>query len=139
MRLVIRYGMRKISGYFLLSISILPLLFFVFALAFDGLPPLYSFILYGLVTFFCIGLLFGNLSAMAMEPLGHIAGIGAAVVGSLSTFIAMPIGILIGRLYDGNILPVVAGFAVFSLLAGLCSDIPAPQVCILFRRMSIIP
>ncbi|MCU7834100.1 MAG: multidrug effflux MFS transporter [gamma proteobacterium symbiont of Taylorina sp.] len=118
-RLVMRYGMRKISGYSILSISIISLLFFVFALMFDGLPPLYSFILYGLLTFFCIGLLFGNLSAMAMEPLGHIAGIGAAVVGSLSTFISVPFGILIGRLYDGNILPLVAGFAILSLLAGV--------------------
>ena len=117
--LVMRYGMRKISAYSILSIFIISLFFFIFAVLFDGLPPLYSFILYGLLTFFCIGLLFGNLSAMAMEPLGHIAGIGAAVVGSLSTFIAMPIGILIGRLYDGNILPLVAGFALFSLLAGV--------------------
>lgn len=118
-RLVMLYGMRKISGYSIFSISILSVLFFVFALMFDGLPPLYSFILYGLLTFFCIGLLFGNLSAMAMEPLGHIAGVGAAVVGSLSTFISVPIGILIGRLYDGNILPLVAGFAILSLLAGV--------------------
>ncbi len=36
--------------------------------------------------FFCIGLLFGNLNAIAMEFLGHNAGIGAAVVGSVSTF-----------------------------------------------------
>ncbi len=117
-RLVMRYGMRKISGYALFSISIFSSLFFIFALMFNGLPPLYSFILYGFLTFFCIGLLFGNLSAMAMEPLGHIAGIGAAVVGSLSTFIAMPVGILIGRLYNGNILPLVAGFAILSVFAG---------------------
>ncbi|MDD3591258.1 MAG: hypothetical protein PHO65_01290 [Sulfurovum sp.] len=54
---------------------------------------------------------------MAMEPLGHIAGIGAAVVGSLSTFISIPLGILIGRFYEGTILPLVAGFTLLGFFA----------------------
>ncbi|MDA3945219.1 MAG: multidrug effflux MFS transporter [Helicobacteraceae bacterium] len=117
-RLVLRHGMRKISGYAINTITIVSAFFFIYAFTLNGLPPFYSFILYGLVTFFCMGLLFGNLNAMAMEPLGHIAGVGAAVVGSLSTFISIPLGVLIGRLYDGNILPLVAGFAVLGLFAG---------------------
>jgi len=117
-KLVMRYGMRRISGYAINALVSVSALFFLFAFAFNGLPPFYSFMLYGLITFFCLGLLFGNLNAMAMEPLGHIAGVGAAVVGSLSTFISVPLGILIGRFYDGTILPLVAGFALLGLLAG---------------------
>ncbi|MCJ7766109.1 MAG: hypothetical protein MUP09_09255, partial [Thiovulaceae bacterium] len=117
-RLVMRYGMRRISGYAINTITAVSALFFLYAFAFNGLPPFYSFMLYGAITFFCLGLLFGNLNAMAMEPLGHIAGVGAAVVGSLSTFISVPLGVLIGRLYEGTILPLVAGFAVLGLLAG---------------------
>lgn len=118
-RLVMRFGMRRISGYAINTITVVSTLFFLFAFAFNGLPPFYSFILYGLVTFFCMGLLFGNLNAMAMEPLGHIAGVGAAVVGSLSTFISVPLGVMIGRFYAGTILPLVAGFALLGLLTGL--------------------
>ena len=117
-RLVMRYGMRRISGYAINTTVAVSSLFFLFAFTFNGLPPFFSFMLYGVITFFCLGLLFGNLNAMAMEPLGHIAGVGAAVVGSLSTFISVPLGILIGRFYDGTILPLVAGFAVLGLLAG---------------------
>lgn len=117
-RLVMRYGMRRISGNAIYTVAAVSALFYLFAYAYNGLPPFYSFMLYGSVTFFCMGLLFGNLNAMAMEPLGHIAGVGAAVVGSLSTFISVPLGVLIGRFYDGNILPLVAGFAVLGLLAG---------------------
>lgn len=117
-RLVMHYGMREISGHAINTISIVSSIFFIFAFSYDGLPPFYSFMTYGFIIFFCIGLLFGNLGAMAMEPLGHIAGIGAAVVGSLSTFISVPPGIIVGRLYDGNILPLVAGFAILSVLAG---------------------
>ena len=42
--------------------------------------------------FFCIGVVFGNINAMAMEPLGHIAGVAAAFVGTLTTFGSMSTG-----------------------------------------------
>ena len=69
---------------------------------------------YLMVAFFCFGILFGNLNAIAMEPLGHMAGVGSAVVGSLSTLLSVPIGILIGQCYNETVLPLIGGFAVFS-------------------------
>jgi DHA1 family bicyclomycin/chloramphenicol resistance-like MFS transporter len=71
---------------------------------------------YLMMTFFCVGILFGNNNSLAMQPLGRVAGIGAAVVGSLSTLIAFPLGTMIGRSYNNTILPLVAGTAI---LAGL--------------------
>ena len=56
-----------------------------------------------LVVFLFFGFLFGNLNALAMEPLGHIAGVGAAVVAALSTFIALPLGALVGQSFDGTV------------------------------------
>jgi DHA1 family bicyclomycin/chloramphenicol resistance-like MFS transporter len=82
-----------------------------------GQPPLWTLTLYFLLTFFGVGILFGNLNALAMEPLGHIAGVGAAVVGSLSTFLSLSLGTLIGQSYNGTVLPLVGGFALFSLTA----------------------
>ena len=79
--------------------------------------PLWLLMIYLIVSFFCIGLLFGNLNTMAMEPLGHIAGIGAAVIGSLSTFIAVMMGLVIGQNYNGTVLPLVGGFAVLGMAA----------------------
>jgi DHA1 family bicyclomycin/chloramphenicol resistance-like MFS transporter len=73
--------------------------------------------LYLLITFFGVGILFGNLNALAMEPLGRIAGIGAAVVGSLSTFISLVLGTWIGQSYNETVLPLVIGFASLSLLS----------------------
>jgi DHA1 family bicyclomycin/chloramphenicol resistance-like MFS transporter len=71
-------------------------------------------IAYLMLTFFGIGILFGNLNTLAMQPLGHLAGIGAAVVGSLSTLISMVLGTLIGRTYNGTILPLVASIAIIA-------------------------
>jgi DHA1 family bicyclomycin/chloramphenicol resistance-like MFS transporter len=70
-------------------------------------------------TVFCTGILFGNLNSLAMEPLGHIAGMGAAIVGSVSTFISVPFGVYIGLSYNGTVVPLVIGFAVFGALAML--------------------
>ena len=47
-----------------------------------------------------------------MEPLGHIAGVGAAVVASLSTFIALPLGALVGHSFDGTMYAQIAAFGV---------------------------
>ena len=80
-----------------------------------GNPPLLVLMIYLMTSFFCVGILFGNLNSLAMEPLGHIAGVGAAVVGSLSTFISVPLGMLIGQSYKGDILPLVSGFAILGL------------------------
>ena len=84
------------------------------AYALHGNPSLELLLVYLLIAFFCTGIMFGNLNALAMEPLGHIAGVGAAVVGSLSTLISVPLGVYIGASYDGTVLPLLAGFAVLS-------------------------
>ncbi|MEE8499737.1 MAG: hypothetical protein V3S27_04115 [Kiloniellales bacterium] len=65
-----------------------------------------------MVTFFCMGIIYGNFNAMAMQPLGHIAGVAAAVIGSLQTLISLLLGTAVGQSYDGTVLPLVGGFAL---------------------------
>ena len=114
-----RYGMRALSRWAIRGLVILAWLFCGVVLFTDGIPPLGALMFFFITAFFCVGILFGNLNALAMEPLGHIAGVGAAVVGSLSTFIGTPLGILIGQAYNGTILPLVLGFGVLSLITML--------------------
>ena len=78
---------------------------------------LWMFLIYAAVFFFCFGLLFGNINSLAMEPMGHVAGIASAVIGSVSSILSMGIGTLIGQLYDNTLIPVVMGFSVLGLLA----------------------
>jgi DHA1 family bicyclomycin/chloramphenicol resistance-like MFS transporter len=53
-----------------------------------------------------------NLRAMAMQPVGHIAGIAAAVTGFISTIMAVPISIYIGRFIAETALPLFVGFSI---------------------------
>ena len=111
-----RFGMQNLSRWSKRISTVLSLLFFLYVLSVDGLPPLWTLMAYMMVTLFCFGIMYGNLNAMAMEPLGHIAGVGAAVMGALSTLISVPCGILIGLSYNGTVIPVIGGFTISGIL-----------------------
>lgn len=116
-RLVMRYGMRRLSALALRVLVALSALFLIVSLAAHGHPPLWSLAIFLLINFFCSGLLFGNFNAIAMEPMGRIAGMAAAISGALSSLTAILTGGAIGQLYDGTVIPMVAGFAGLGLLA----------------------
>ena len=111
-----RFGMRRLSGAAMIITALLSAPFFLLAQYYQGNPPLAMLMAYLLCVFFFFGMMFGNLNALAMEPLGHIAGLGSAVVGSVSTLMSVILGIIVANAYDGTILPLVAGFSVLSIL-----------------------
>ena len=113
-RLVILYGMIKLVQWALGIAFSLAVIFLGTAVVFAGQPPLWLLMVFLMMSFLCTGILFGNLNALAMQPLGRLAGIGAAVVGSFSTLISMLLGTLIGRSYNGTILPLVLGMTMLS-------------------------
>ena len=115
-RLVMRFGMRLLVRRSLIVIIGLSIVALGIALFTRGQPPLWLLMIYLMLTFFCVGILFGNQNSLAMEPLGRIAGIGAAVVGALSTFLSVPAGTVIGQSYNGTVIPLMMGIAI---MAGL--------------------
>ena len=111
-RLVVKIGMRPLSSYALRSLTLLSFTYFLFAAYVGGAPELWLNMAYFIGAFLSIGILFANFNALAMEPLGHIAGVGAAVVGSISTLISVLLGWFIGQMFDATVLPLVGGFAL---------------------------
>jgi DHA1 family bicyclomycin/chloramphenicol resistance-like MFS transporter len=116
-RLVMRFGMQRLSRLALLASSALSIAAFVAAWAWHGHPPLFALMAYLIPCFFFNGILFGNFNARAMEPMGHIAGVAAAVTGSVSTLVALAIGTPFGRAYDGTVMPLIAGYMTCAILA----------------------
>ncbi len=114
-KLVRFFSLRQLSKWTLLAQTIFSSCFFFFSQAWEGVPPFETFLLFLAASFVCVAILFGNLNALAMEPLGHIAGIGAAVVGTISTFISAGLGAMIGQMYDETLLPLAGGFAILGL------------------------
>ena len=114
-RLVKRFGMQKLATFGAFAYTVLSIGFLIIVWFYSGRPPLVWLMICLLPTFFCIGLMFGNLNALAMAPLGHIAGMGAAVVASLSTFTSVPLGAVIARGYDGQLYVWVIGFVLMGI------------------------
>lgn len=115
--LVMRFGMRLISTLALSGLVVWSGSFLALLMATDSTAVLWQFMAWIMPSFFCVGLLFGNLNALAMAPLGHMAGLGSALVGSVSTVMSIPAGWLIGNLYDGSVVPMVSGFLCMGIAA----------------------
>jgi len=114
--LVVKYGMERIINLSVLSFFSISLLYLILFYNTEN-PSVFVLLAFFAMQFFSIGFLFGNLRAMAMQPIGHIAGIGAAITGFLSTMMAVPISIYIGRFVDQRALPLFIGFLICSFLS----------------------
>ncbi len=118
-RMVGRFGMRRLSHTALLGfITVNAVAFLLSWLA--GPLPLWLFTaLFGLsmVHFSWIG---ANFNAMAMEPVGHVAGSASSVQGFIQTIGSGLVGALIGQAFDGTTTPLAAGYFFTSLLGLAC-------------------
>lgn len=114
-RLVERLGMRLISHTGLLLLTGFATLHCL--LAAMGGERLGLFIVLQSVSLACIGLTFANFGTLAMEPMGPVAGIAASMQGFISTLGGAMLGALIGRQFNGSIMPLVIGTAVCGLAA----------------------
>lgn len=119
-RLVMTLGMRRLCRAALLAQIAAAAVFMVVVGAWHGVPPLAVTYIWLAITFSAFGLLFGNLNALAMEPVGHIAGSAAALIGAFTTLQSAVIGILIARVFDGTLLPMAVAFLLLGLAALAC-------------------
>ncbi len=114
-QLVMKYGMKKLLSYALLFFAIISTIYVI--IFYDkpnpSMPILLSF--FG-AQFFCLGFIFGNLRALIMQPIGHIAGIGAAITGFVATLFSVPLGTFIGSFIDTTALPMFVGFSCCGVL-----------------------
>lgn len=114
-RIVQKFGMQYICERATLAIILASAAFLAVNVMVD--VELWMFLVFAASVFFAFGLMFGNLNAIAMEPMGHIAGVASAVTGAMSSAMSMTIGAIIGQLYDGTLIPVVAGFVVLNMIS----------------------
>ncbi len=116
-RLVMKLGMRRLVWYAFSSMTFNSVIFAAYLVFFQtGTPPLWGFMLYLSLTFSSIGFLFGNLNALAMAPLGEIAGLGSALIGCTQSVVGVFVGIFLGQFFHNSVLPLVLSFGGVSLL-----------------------
>ncbi|TNF65108.1 MAG: MFS transporter [Rhodobacteraceae bacterium] len=116
--LVVRLGMRRIVTWSLglqivMAGAMVPL-------ALAGLASetlFWLFLVWQTYCFFMAGTTLGNLNAIAMEPMGHVAGLAASVMSGISTVIAAAIAAPLGLMFDGTLAPLAGGIFVLSVAA----------------------
>lgn len=107
-RLVRRYGSRRILLVALTCFTVLAMAHLAAAAAFG--ETIWSFALMQGLTMACFGLIGANAGALAMEPLGHVAGTASSVQGLITTIGGALIGFFIGQHFDGTTRPFLIGF-----------------------------
>lgn len=118
-RFVVRLGMRKMvrRAYMVQAgLTLVTLVAFHFGLV-SGLPAFALFLAWTIVNFATMGLTMGNLNALAMESLGHMAGFASSLIAATSTVASTLLAIPVGQAFDGTPLPLMTGTLVFSATA----------------------
>jgi len=114
-KLVRRVGMRRLSVSGLVAIVVIN----IFHLAIDlaGYETLLVFMVLQGASVFTFGILAANLNALAMEPMGHIAGTASSMAGFVSTIGGTLIGLTIGLMFNGTVIPLNGAYVALALTA----------------------
>ncbi|MFH4192166.1 Bcr/CflA family drug resistance efflux transporter, partial [Acinetobacter baumannii] len=115
-KIVMKFGMRPICIYGFLSLCLISLIFLGIQLI-GVTVAFWMFMLYACILFLLFGTLFGNLNAIAMEPMGHVAGMASAIIGAASSVLSLILASIIGQLYNGTLIPMTCGFVILCGLA----------------------
>lgn len=117
--LVVRFGMWKLITWAIGAQVILAGTIVAFDLG-SGANGFYFFLFWQTGVFFQAGLCIGNLNAIAMEPMGHIAGMAASVISAIATVGAVAISGPIGTRFDGGEHILIVSILALSLVGMVC-------------------
>ena len=123
--LVMKLGMRRLISAALrvqIALSAFMLLMF-WTGAISGNLGFGFFVFWVFSLFFQAGLTFGNLTALAMEPLGHIAGTAASVISALATLGSVFLATIAGHFFDGTPLAMIISIALFASFGALSAHL----------------
>ena len=126
-RLVGRLGMRRlVTLTFLAQLGITVIVLVLIRSAI--LPDQYAFaayVVWAVSVFSMANIVFGNLNAIALAPLGHIAGLASSIVIAAATVLAVAVAAPLGLMFDGTPVPLLVGVTVLLALAiGLMQMMP---------------
>lgn len=113
-RLVMRLGMRRMVTATYGALLAVTLSYLALALMLSPGAGFGLHVLWSVVLFAVMGLTLGNLNALAMEPLGHVAGLAASVTSAIATVASVVLAVPVGLMFDGTQLPLLLGVAAYA-------------------------
>lgn len=122
-RLVQRLGVVAMARAGFIVLTAVSLLMVVATLGVEGVLPFAVFLTLLSLAFFAIGILFGNLNALAMQTLGNVAGFGASLIASGSSLVATLFAVGFGGFYSGDTTYLAVGFFAAGLSSLVLAEI----------------
>ncbi|TCT03503.1 multidrug effflux MFS transporter [Aquabacter spiritensis] len=116
-KLVRRVGMRRLSHVGVCGFTLLGLAQVVAALGYAGPPPLLLYCALLALSQALFALTVPNFNSIAMEPMGSIAGTASSFIGCYTTLVGAALGALVGRAFDGTVLPLGLGYFLLGAAA----------------------
>jgi MFS transporter, DHA1 family, multidrug resistance protein len=133
-RIVEHVGMHRISHTALIAFIVITAVHAT--VAYHG-ESLLTFALFQAATMASFGLAVSNFGAIAMQPMGAIAGSAASIQGVISTIGGAAVGATIGQQWSGSVVFLPAGAFVCGLVALAC--VLLAEKARLFRRLEPRP
>ena len=117
--IVVRLGMRRLIYLALISQCVFSTLALgSMAVLPDGADAqFWTYFLWLITLFGMLGFTLGNLNALALQPMGHIAGTAASTMSAVSTLLGGAIGAPLGIAFDGTPIPLAAGTLALCVLS----------------------
>ena len=112
-RVINRLGLRRTAHAANLVFLVATTVWLILAVA--GLMPVWLFLIMIAITMPTVVFGFSTTGALAMEPLGEVAGTASAVFGSMQTVGGAFLGYLVAQAFDGTVVPVISGLVVFGV------------------------
>ncbi len=122
-RLVQRLGVVKMARAGFIGLTAVSLLMVIATLGAEDVLPFAVFLTLLSLAFFAIGILFGNLNALAMQTLGNVAGFGASLIASGSSLVATLFAVGFGGFYSGDTTYLAVGFFAAGLSSLVLAEI----------------
>ena len=117
--LVMRFGMRSMVKWALIVEGTVTFVFLI-GMSTGTMPEAWVFpvgFLWYTSLFYLVGFAIGNLSSIAMEPLGHMAGLAASIISAIATVVSILIAVPVGQAFDGTLVPLTVSVLAFVGLA----------------------
>jgi len=116
-RIVDRFGVRPTVRRALIAYVVAAGVLLSVAVIADGAPPLWLFTVLLATVLSMHALLIPNANALAMDPMGSVAGTAASVIGFISTGVGAALGAVIDRAFNGTVTPLAVGFLISAIVA----------------------
>ncbi|MFB9911429.1 multidrug effflux MFS transporter [Rhizobium paknamense] len=115
-KLVVKLGIRKLSHWSLIGFICTTGIWLLVQVMGPSPMPFLLFMAFFSFSMFQFGWIGANFNALAMEPLGHVAGTASSVLGFMGTVGGSTIGAFIGQAYDGTATPLVCGYFFLGII-----------------------